>query len=187
MPVTGMKIKVRGNVLGEFQAHAAVAGVQHPFVGNLRSCACTNVQAPVAGFEVERVEPAIGANVAVTGAGAKPAFYVVNFFCSIAAAQFHLAVEVGKVDPAIAGVQIDASLSRHVDCDVHVVAGEVANVELMRKTQSNFDGVAGLTLFDDQTTGAELVVSAGNGCFDGFLVPGIDMNVCVGGFDAQIG
>src|SRR6185437_14841709 len=126
-------------------------------------------------------------DVPIAGVGMKAALYAVNFLRAVAAAQIHFAAEVGEFDFAISGVQADAPLPWHTDFDTHAIVAEIHNVDSVRKAQVDFDSVAGLVLFDSQSSRAKLVVSAGDGGFNGFPLPRLNADVCVSGFDAQIG
>ena len=141
---------------------------------------------PVASFQVQHVEPAIGCNLPVACVGAKFAVHAMKSFMAIAAVQFHFTTEIREVDIPISGSKVHTALLRHVDVDVHAMIADIHNVKPVGETQIDLDGVAALVFFELQSAGANLVMRTDDGRLDCLLVPGIDMNVRIGRFYSQI-
>src|SRR5580704_4997522 len=75
------------------------------------------------------------------------------------------------------------------DVDINIDPGTVdikTKVNVMWETYYQFNRVSVLMFLDLDAAFADLVMLGGDLGLDGVLVPGIDMDVAVGGFDPQI-
>src|SRR5579863_10674051 len=186
--VAGVEIDVRGHVSGNFQGHVAVAGFEAPGCGQRGASGRAHFHVAIAGLEVELIEAAVGAYVAVSGGGAQLTIDCVENFGTVSATEIHLALEAADFDLAIVGAEIHFSLAWHVDHNVDAALAPVDDDAMRaRKAYLKLDQVTSLVLLDFDAALADLVAHGSDCGFDGVLVPGFDADVGIGGFDAQVG
>ncbi len=107
----------------------------------------------------------------------------------IAAAHFHVALEIYQFYGAIAGVQVHAALTRHVDFDLNLVAAptELDNVNIMRVAHLQLNRIPALLLNDLDPMLADFVMLCRDVRLDGVLVPCVNADVGIRGLNPQVG
>ena len=85
-------------------------------------------------------------------------------------------------------MQIDSAFARHVNLDLDLgMEVEVDDVNVVGKMNLQVDGIARLMLFDPKAAAANLVMIGSDARLDRVLIPGVDVDVGVGRFHAQVG
>jgi hypothetical protein len=125
--------------------------------------------------------------MSVSGAGPEVAVNCVDSLVAVTAFQVHVAPEIRQLNGTVAGVEIHASLARHVDLDIDLVAAKLDGEYMVREAQLDLHRVATLMLDDSQAVVAELVAVAGDVDVDRVLVPSVDAEVGVGSIHPQVG
>jgi hypothetical protein len=82
---------------------------------------------------------------------------------------------------------VNAAFARHLDEDVDAMLAPFDGDSVVRIADVNLDQIAALMFFDADAAFADLVALGDDLGFNGVLVPGSDLDVGVGGFDAQFG
>src|SRR3989449_4547787 len=204
--VVGMGVEIGLKTIRKGEVHAAVAGVNGPTPGHFRSGGDASFDAAVAGLQVENVEAAVNADVAVARGGVETAVEVAGFDVAVAGAQADVASGAAHGDVAVAGVNIHVP-AEGVHLDVAVTGGDVEiafarhvhfnlqaamdiaaeNAPVIRDANININAVAvladiafDLAVGDVKTRGLDMNA-------DFFLVPGINGNVAVVGLHAHLG
>jgi len=82
-----------------------------------------------------------------------------RFLGAISAAELHFALKVGEIDLAVAGVQVHAAFTRHLDVDIDA-CGYPMKTKCTRKAHVEFHRIAILMLFHENAF-PNLVACAG--------------------------
>src|SRR5271169_5692745 len=108
---------------------------------------------------------------------------------AVAGLQVHFTLEIRQPDGTVSGMEIDFSFPRHMNFNLDSVAVyvEAEHMNVVREMDFQLDRVPGLVFFDPEAMLANLVALRSHASFNGFLVPGIHMNVGVGGFHTEVG
>ena len=144
--IAGMEIEVGGEVGGNFQVHAAVGSADVPGTRDARTGESPEGDVAIAGSDINGVETAGNADGTVASVGAEIAFNIIDFKAAVAAVEIHFTFEVVDRDTAVAGAQRDFAFARHVNLDEHAAFADVKYKITVRKTDFDFNGVAGLAL-----------------------------------------
>ena len=189
--IAGVEIEIGRQVFRHFEGDGAIAAFEPPAGRQGRAGCGPRFNAAIAGLEFEFVKAAVGANVAIAGGGSQFAIDVVDFLGAISAAELHFALKVGEIDLAVAGVQVHAAFTRHLDVDIDAAVSH-EDEGATRKAHVEFHRIAILMLFHENAF-PNLVACArpnlpgGDSGFDRVLIPGGDADVGVGSVDAEIG
>src|ERR1700676_908922 len=128
--------------------------------------------------------------MAIAGRPAQFAIYTVNVLRAISTVQLHLAFEMGEFNLAVAGVQVEPALARHLDVDVDAMIVAVdrnAKAMEVRIAHVNLNHIARLVLVDPNAVDANLVTCGSYFGFDSVLIPSGNVNVSGRRVDPQIG
>src|SRR5947209_8478215 len=155
----------------------AVPGFQPPLAAKGRTTARARINLSIAGFQLKFIKAPVRRNMSVTSAGAQPAIHRSNGLRSVAAAQVHLPLEVGNIDFAVTGVQVDFAFTRQMNVDVDTVIADIERHPVMGISHVDLDHVAVLVFLYLQPALADLVSRADHVSLNGFLVPSFNSDI----------
>src|SRR6266513_6248313 len=110
--VAGAGVDIRLEIRREHQIHAAVPRSNRPARNHLGTWQNARVHAAVPRLDVERIEPAGDADMAITRVGIHLAIEIMGLNRSISRAHAHVAFEVFNGNAAVVGVQVDRAAQR---------------------------------------------------------------------------
>src|ERR1700686_401986 len=183
--VAGVQAYVGREFAWNFERNVAVASLQSPTCGQGGPGCRAHFDVSVARLELEFIEASVGADVAVAGRGVQFAVDPFQVLGAVAAVQIHLAFQSGDVDFAVAGPQVDAALTRHLNNDVDLMLAPFHVEVVVRVAHVDFNRIARLMFLDPDATFADLVARGDDLGFNRVLVPSRDTDIGVGGFDPQ--
>src|ERR1700730_10910853 len=181
MAVAGVQIYIGRKILRDLQSDTAVPTLESPSAGQRRTSGRPSFNPAIAGMQFQHLKPAIGPNMSIAGGGPQLAFNSIDLLRAISAAQIHVAPEAVHLDPAIAGMQIDAAFARHMDIDVHMMAANFEVEIVMREPHLEFDFIALLMIFNPDTVSPDLIAEGRDLGLNRVLFPRGNANVGVRG------
>src|SRR5208282_4533223 len=185
--VAGVQSHVRRQISGEFDRHAAIRAANLPRLPQLRSGPRFHFNPAIAGAQFENIEPPRHAHRTVAGVGAKTAIDILDFKPAVAGCEIQLAFETFRQDRAVAAADIDSRVARHVDLKFNPTRVDTnRKMGVVRLLQLNVDRVALLMFHNFQPAASDVPPVGGYARLNLVLIPGLDVNIGVVRFDAQL-
>src|ERR1041385_1627526 len=128
MAVAGVQINVGRQIRREFQRYTAISALEPPVSSHGRPVSRNRLKMTISRLELEFVKASVGSDVAVACAGMKLAIQGLESFRAIAAVQIHSSLQICELNLAITGSEVNISLARHLNDDVHTMVGSPLEV-----------------------------------------------------------
>jgi len=112
VPVAGAGIDIRLEIRREHQVNAAVTRSNRPARNHFGTWQNARVHAAVARLDVERIESAGNADVAIARVSFHLAIQIAGFYGAVSCAEAYFTFEVLNGNAAVAGVEIDRAVQR---------------------------------------------------------------------------
>jgi hypothetical protein len=179
---------IGGEIARQPDGHPAIAGFHPPSGDDLRAGKRFGIDAAIPGAQIQRIQAAAHAHVAVAGSGFERSAQRLRLDAAVAGAQAGFALETGHADVAVAGAYVRLDLARRLHIHLDGVHPHVEEAKApVGAAHRDLHSVAGLGLPHFHFARADLPAGGGDTDHNLLFVPGVYGDIAVVGLDAQRG